>query len=768
MNSNLAKILSIALILLAVGIPAEEEFVGICVSCESNAICSGHNPDTAYYCRFITSPQDPDTAYIEENDWANCVAQGYDVGECGGKTPDGGWCHECGGGCEEVGDEGECGSETCTAENPYCCYPGGWTALAYFESTCVPEHHDCGCCGGPDPASDEPCLTYMKTDIANNGEACTDDVVFSVQENCEGEFTSLYGSCLEAPQGITIESGETRTIRCSSGEIPLEETGPHCARVEWCGESEEFSYGGTGTGEESTCDSCESCNEAINESSPGDVVKLTADIEVYRRGCIDLMKGVTFDCQGHHIYGEGMVGIGIIIEGKYLGEHMNDVVVQNCDIRGFEHGIKMGTPVDSTISNNILSSNSNGIFLDWLLGSSGNILSDNNLCHNGDDIVMRYVNDPDNVPNMSRNTCDKILVENSELGGYAPDCEKDCAPTPQFNIRILEPVEGTQTPCPVSFTAEISGGVAPYWLEWKADSVMIEADWVYEDGETTFIMIPPEEGLALGTHTITLEARDSRATSTSDTLENVEVLECPCMNHAGQGPGVTLAGTFVSNHVQGKTSSSETINVGTSAVTMATTQALSEAVSNHPEWGISNPDALDYEQRLQAVFEWIIENVGYLCDLEGATSGACSSGNCQQCYEANVCSCLPEYSCEDSGEIYLSAEETLTKTPACCGGGEYSYFGDCDDYTHLFISMVRTAGVSDYCVAFLGGRISPFAGHAFNSVKIGDGWQYIDTQAANADGWTWGQMINRGGKSIIRAAPHIGYSDYRYMDKLGY
>jgi len=490
MNSILVRVWVIAGILILAQIPAAaEEFVGMCMSCSSNDLCSDHNLKTPYYCQFATSPETPDIPYLESMDWANCVAQGYDLGECGGTTAEGGWCNHCGGGCENVGEGGDCDFETCTADKPYCCYWGGWSLLAFGEGgTCVPEYYDCGCCGGPDPVSEEPCLASLKVDITNGGDTpCTDDVVFSVQEKCTGEFKSLFGACLELPQGITIDPGGTKTIRCSSDEIPLAKTGPHCVEVEWCTHTEEFRY--NPRGRELNCDSCETCEQTIGNADAGDTVKLTANIWDHPGTCIKWDNdGVIFDCESHKIIGTG-TGKGI----EMIGKERN--VITACEITNFGTGIYLEDSSKNLVDKIVLSDNDIGIqfsrssnnhlsYNHIILNKNGlqisdnskeNLLSGNEFCGNENTHIKV---DASSNATGNDNRCDKSKVQNYHDGAVAEGCSRSCEGVYCSTCDECEQAIRNAKP---GDTIKLVSDIWEYpetCIEWDNDNVIFDCEYV--------------------------------------------------------------------------------------------------------------------------------------------------------------------------------------------------------------------------------------------------------------------------------------------------
>ena len=72
-----------------------------------------------------------------------------------------------------------------------------------------------------------------------SGKTNTDKIKWEIQENCAGEFIDYSDTCLENPE-ITINSGESMNLECWTNDAPPESTGPHCARITWCGKTAEF------------------------------------------------------------------------------------------------------------------------------------------------------------------------------------------------------------------------------------------------------------------------------------------------------------------------------------------------------------------------------------------------------------------------------------------------------------------------------------------------------------------------------------------------
>ncbi len=228
--------------------------------------------------------------------------------------------------------------------------------------------------------------------------------------------------------------------------------------------------------------------------------------------------------------------------------------------------------------------------------------------------------------------------------------------------------------------------------------------------------------------------------------KNASVCKCApdeCLKDSGKGSGVSLGG-----RAQVYSTSADTITVGGAQTSSKAAAALASAASLYG-WDVSSMTA---EQRFQAVFEWITGHMNYMYDFSDG-SPCC---NCE----------IPGWDCSNANDVWLSGEDTLTKTPPSGKSCGDTYCGDCDDFAHLFISMVRSAGVSEDCVAW---KIGP--SHAFNAVKIKGNWEYVDCTLANTAGWTWGQMLGKGGYTCGTGTwtvnGHSGYNDYNYMDECG-
>ncbi len=97
----------------------------------------------------------------------------------------------------------------------------------------------------PVPESEEVCkIPSLQVTLQRTGTPCTDSVLWEVRKNGELSFADYSDSCTEGNPEITVTPTRPQTVTCSSWKIPLKQTGPHTARLSWCGASVEFQYGG--------------------------------------------------------------------------------------------------------------------------------------------------------------------------------------------------------------------------------------------------------------------------------------------------------------------------------------------------------------------------------------------------------------------------------------------------------------------------------------------------------------------------------------------
>ncbi|MFB6088928.1 MAG: transglutaminase domain-containing protein, partial [Candidatus Aenigmatarchaeota archaeon] len=162
--------------------------------------------------------------------------------------------------------------------------------------------------------------------------------------------------------------------------------------------------------------------------------------------------------------------------------------------------------------------------------------------------------------------------------------------------------------------------------------------------------------------------------------------------------------------------------------------------------------------RAQIIFEWIKDNMVYLCDAN--INNICEAMNVRDCHNKNLKDCLRDQGKEyNSIDIWLSAEDIMAFTPQCCDSSKYRYFGDCEDYAILYASMLRAAGASEKCVAVSTCKIKDNVFHAFNTVKLNGRWEYIDPQEGTDLKLSWEEMLD-GYKNC-----NGGFNDYGYVGR---
>ncbi|MEA3254714.1 MAG: PKD domain-containing protein [Candidatus Altiarchaeota archaeon] len=334
-------------------------------------------------------------------------------------------------------------------------------------------------------------------------------------------------------------------------------------------------------------------------------------------------------------------------------------------------------------------------------------------------------------------------------GGVAMDIVNVMVVKPLKAEILIPSVDGESTAdhckgLSANFTGRASGGLPPYSVRWKASGEVFAEGTISEEGGIHSILVPlGSPGLSQGVHDISFEVTDQLDLKARDIKKDITVVCDPCLTFSPKGPGVSIDGVASSITVQKYSSSAETI-IMSGSITNTVAVVLASGVNNHPEWGVSNPDELNAEQRLQAIFEWETANMGYLYDDTELCK--CSS------VKAAGWNCGP-------GDLWLSGGDVLDYTPPCnCNPN--TICGDCDDYAHLYISMARTAGISEDCVTF---KVGP--GHAFNSAKINKKWEYVDAQGGQ--GASWKQMLQASGYPCGGYGSHSGYTDYTYRDICG-
>lgn len=132
------------------------------------------------------------------------------------------------------------------------------------------------------------------------------------------------------------------------------------------------------------CASCADCSQKLASARAGEVVQLVQDIKCLEGICIEFngTDGVTFDCDGHTISGDGD-GYGI---------HLNSAcksTIRNCPaIVQFHRGIYFSNAENNTITGVTVDNNQEGIYL---LGSSRYNTITNSMIRNNTDYGI-YLN----------------------------------------------------------------------------------------------------------------------------------------------------------------------------------------------------------------------------------------------------------------------------------------------------------------------------------------------------------------------------------------
>ncbi len=184
---------------------------------------------------------------------------------------------------------------------------------------------------------------------------------------------------------------------------------------------------------------------------PGDYT-LESDLnETLGGDCIDIMADdAHLDCQHHSITGVGG-GAGIMVY-NWITSSTSGVTVENCNVGNFSFGIFPQNVGNSSITGNTVSSNSEyGIFL---VGSSGNNLSDNDATSNYVGIYLVSSSDNNTVTGNSvlgnsyygfeadSGSTNNLLTENTICWNQNGDFQCD-APQTEGNGNICTPYEGS-------------------------------------------------------------------------------------------------------------------------------------------------------------------------------------------------------------------------------------------------------------------------------------------------------------------------------------
>ena len=199
------------------------------------------------------------------------------------------------------------------------------------------------------------------------------------------------------------------------------------------------------------CDSCTTCNTALNSSSKH--ITLLSDVINQTGTCINNPAnfiGKTFDCQGHTIDGRNMAST----YGIYLEDQENNTI-KSCTITQFETGIYFFTSSHSNITNNNLSGNVYyGLYQYWM--SIYNRITDNTITGNGARGILLVASGGTYIHNntMSNNylsditlyDADETILDYGDKTGNLDIKLSGYSSTP-YNITMR-----TACPCPLFFS----------------------------------------------------------------------------------------------------------------------------------------------------------------------------------------------------------------------------------------------------------------------------------------------------------------------------
>jgi parallel beta-helix repeat protein len=155
------------------------------------------------------------------------------------------------------------------------------------------------------------------------------------------------------------------------------------------------------------CDSCSSCQSAIDGASPGDIIQLNESINISGNECINGINvdNLTFDCQGNTITGEPDY-IGIYVDST------NYVTVMNCNIYGFQSGIYLDYTNYTTIYNNTIDSTEFGIAFTCFTETENNVFY-NNRIENSTTAGIRFSSTPSDDAFCNNNAIYNNIMNNS-------------------------------------------------------------------------------------------------------------------------------------------------------------------------------------------------------------------------------------------------------------------------------------------------------------------------------------------------------------------
>jgi len=157
---------------------------------------------------------------------------------------------------------------------------------------------------------------------------------------------------------------------------------------------------GIGSAAVYNCSSCEDCTGKIQNASAGDIMYLTSNITNHSGiSCIEFydITGITFDCQGNRIIGQGLVNDDY---GVFLNHSTNNTIA-NCKVSLFDVGINLWYSDSNAIMNNTANNNNwNGIYL---LLSDNNTLIRNTVNNNNDIGIVIYESNNNTLINNTAN-----------------------------------------------------------------------------------------------------------------------------------------------------------------------------------------------------------------------------------------------------------------------------------------------------------------------------------------------------------------------------
>jgi len=142
-----------------------------------------------------------------------------------------------------------------------------------------------------------------------------------------------------------------------------------------------------------TCTDCTSCNSAIQNANPHDIVYLSANISNHVGNCIQYngKDNVTFDCQGNFIDGDNSAGdYGIGMNSSNGGTHNS--TVRNCNVTGFAYAYDIHGSNNNYFDNLIGDGRHGNIVFAFRIGGLNNSLTNITVKSNGGGIQLSSIN----------------------------------------------------------------------------------------------------------------------------------------------------------------------------------------------------------------------------------------------------------------------------------------------------------------------------------------------------------------------------------------